>query len=181
YFGLAVSLGGSTSAGVSGSFGILLLGQSILPDTDDGTRASIGDPTAVEATAGTITVSASAPNSYSLIAGNIGIGSSAGAGVGAGVDVEVIHKTTTASIGANDTITTAGDTTVDATSSEKMTSISVGASFSGTAAVTVNAGVPVLNITTNASIGNNSTVNADGSVRVAAEESLKLDVIAGNI
>ena len=97
YFGLAVSLGGSTSAGVSGSFGILLLGQSILPDTDDGTRASIGDPTAVEATAGTITVSASAPNSYSLIAGNVGIGSSAGVGVSAAIFVISGNVTTTRS------------------------------------------------------------------------------------
>jgi len=42
-------------------------------------------------------------------------------------------------------------------------------------------GVPVFTINTNAFIGNGTTVNADGSVRVASDEKLKLDVIAGNI
>ena len=291
FFSLAVSLGGSTSAGIAGSFGILLYGKNILPGTSDGTRASIGgglaSPTTVTA-GGSLSVTASAPNSYSVIAGNIAIGSSAGvgvsaailvvdgivtattadhdtltatsgdatvsatqsedikliaiggsvggtagvagsaavnvlsntttasigasttltagddvtvsasdtttvlsmagtlavggtAGVGAAADVEVINKTTTASVGAFATITSGGDVTVDALSSEKITSMSVGASFGGTAAVTVNVGVSVINITTNASIGNGSTVNADGSVRVSSDESLKLDVIAGNL
>jgi len=35
--------------------------------------------------------------------------------------------------------------------------MSMGASFGGTAAVTVNAGVPVYTITTNASIGSGTT------------------------
>src|SRR6185503_573591 len=39
----------------------------------------------------------------------------------------------------------------------------------------------VYTVNTNASIGNNTTANADGSVRVAADEKLKLDVIAGNL
>ena len=93
----------------------------------------------------------------------------------------VINKNTTASVGANATLTIGGNLTVDATSSEDVTSISVGASFGGTAAVTVNAAVPVLDDQHERHIGSGATVNADGSVRVAADEKLKLDVIAGNI
>ena len=66
-------------------------------------------------------------------------------------------------------------------SSEKIVSLSVGGGFAGTAAVNVNAGVSVIGITTTAYIGDGATVAATGSVRVGANESLKLDLIAGNI
>ena len=53
-------------------------------------------------------------------------------------------------IGADSELTVLGNVSVDAASSEDVTSISVGAGFTATAAVTVNAGVSVLNITTEA-------------------------------
>jgi len=77
--------------------------------------------------------------------------------------------------------------TVDATSSEKVLSISVGASVGGDVAVAVNAGISVYDITTQSYIdggpllSDGAIINADGNARVAADEKLKMDVIAGNL
>ena len=109
------------------------------------------------------------------------------ASVGAGVDVEAITKGTKAWIGPDVTANVRGDITVDAESSESITSISVGGGFGGTAAVNVNAAVSVLNITTQAfvehglSSGDGAVLTADGNVRIAANEKLDLDLVAGNI
>ena len=96
------------------------------------------------------------------IAGALAIGGTAG--VGAGVDVIVLSKTTKAIVGADSAITVLGNVTVDALSREEITSISAGAGFSGTAAVTVNAGVSVIDVTTVALL-------ADGPRRATASTS----------
>ena len=80
-----------------------------------------------------------------------------------------------------------GNVTVDATSNEKILSISAGAAVGGTAAVSVNAAVSVINVTTRAYIGggpaiaDGAVVDADGSVRIAALEQNDLSLIAGNL
>ncbi len=180
---VAVAGGGASTAGVAGSVVVNVTKQT--------TRAYLGNGTTVNgnnagALAGqSVAVAASDTTTILGIAGALAIGGSAG--VGAGIDVEVVTKDTEAWIGSASDITVLGNVTIDATSSEKVTSISVGAGFSGTAAVTVNAGVSVFNITTKAYIGDGvsisdgATVEADGSVRVAADESMKMDIIAGNI
>ncbi|KAG1649188.1 hypothetical protein GQR58_029240 [Nymphon striatum] len=126
-------------------------------------------------------VNVGATNTTTLfgLAGALAIGGSAG--VGAGIDVEVVNKTTKAWIGADTTVSARRNITVDAISNEKVTTVSVGASFAGSAAISINATVPVFNITTTADIGTGAIVRADGSVRVEADEDLKLDVIGGNI
>src|SRR5207248_5882027 len=102
------------------------------------------------------------------------------------VAAEYLQKDTEAWIGKGGSTDATGDVTVDATSSEHVLSLSVGGGFSGTAAVTVNAGVSVFGITTKAYIADGASsldgaqVDAGGSVRVAADESLTLNVIAGN-
>ena len=68
YFALAASAGGSTSAAVSGSIIVVIIDQG----GSDGTRAFIDDPTAVES-GGALSVTASAPNSYELYAGQIAV------------------------------------------------------------------------------------------------------------
>ncbi|MEA2197047.1 MAG: mucin9, partial [Solirubrobacteraceae bacterium] len=103
------------------------------------------------------------------------------AGIGAGVDVEVLSKDTTAKIDSLSGVNANGSVTVDATSSESVTSVAVGGSFGGSAAVAVNAGVSVFNITTDADIGASATVLAGDSVRVSADEGLTLNIIAGNV
>ncbi len=76
---------------------------------------------------------------------------------------------------------------ITATSSENETSISAGGAGGGTAAIAINAGVPVLNITTKAfvadgaSAGGGATIYAPGNMNVAADEQTNLQVISGNL
>ena len=48
-------------------------------------------------------------------------------------------------------------------------------------AVTVNAGVSVITVTTLAYIDHGSVVDAGGSIKVAASEALELQAISGNL
>src|SRR5215203_4846896 len=172
---IAIGGGGGGTAGVAGSAAVDVVTQT--------TKGYVGNRTTV--TGGGVAVAANDPTSIFSLAGSLGVGGTAG--VGAGVDVEVVTKTTEAWIGKAVEITVGGNVTVDATSSEDATSISAGGSFGGTAAVSVNAGVSVYDITTRAYIANGTSLSdgaailADGSVRVAADETLKLDVVAGAI
>ena len=180
---LAIGAAGGQTAGVAGSVVV-----DVLTDT---TKAYIGSGTNVNldnggATPGqSVNVTASDTTTVVALAGQLAVGGTAGVGVG--VDVEVINKTTEAFVGNDATINALGDITIDATSGETITSVSVGGGFGGTAAVTVNAAVSVINITTRAFVEdgtnalNGATLRAGGSARVAADERLKLDVIAGNI
>ena len=93
----------------------------------------------------------------------------------------MIHKTTAASIGAGTIVRANGDVVVQAVSSDDIKSISVGGSFGGTAAVTVNVSVPAITITTTATIGSNADIRAGGNVIVSADEAMTLYTIAGNI
>ncbi|MEX1357532.1 MAG: hypothetical protein WD981_02810, partial [Gaiellaceae bacterium] len=168
---ILLAIGGSVggTAGVAGSVIVDVLTLE--------TRAYIDDDATV-ASAGKIAVSASDHTDLKGIAGQLAISGSAGVGLGA--DVEVNTKVTEAWIGERVTATAGGNVTVDATSSETLLSISVGAAGGGAAGVSVNAAVSVIDITTLAYIGADALVDADGSVRVQADEALKLDMIAGN-
>src|SRR5581483_2465882 len=112
------------------------------------------------------------------------------AGVGVGVVVDVFSKDTEASIGkgaSGKAITVSGNVVVSAKSTETFTEISVGGGFGGTAAVNVQAAVPVINVTTKAFVADGTSsldgevVSAGGSVGVTADEAMTLNVIAGNI
>ncbi|MEA3511109.1 MAG: hypothetical protein U9R51_06700, partial [Actinomycetota bacterium] len=174
---LAVAGGGASTAGIAGSVDVNILTHF--------TKAYIGNGTKVnESQTGAqggqgVAVAATDTTTIFGLAGALAVGGSVG--VGAGVDVEVVTKHTYAWIGDDATVNALGNITVDATSSEKVTTVSVGAGFAGNVAVTVNASVPVFTIWTQAWIGDDAVVAAEGSVRVAADEALKLDVIAGNI
>ncbi|MGH2998311.1 MAG: beta strand repeat-containing protein, partial [Gaiellaceae bacterium] len=169
---------GGSSAGVAGSVVVDVPTDTTTATLDGTTNAG-----------GTVAVSASDTSDITSVAGQISIGGDAGVGVG--IDVEVITKTTTAQIAptANVTTTSGGDVTVDATSSENALSIAAGIALGGTAAVAVNATVSAYDITTDAYIGDggltgtgqHAVVVADGTVRVAADEGLTLNIIAGNV
>ncbi|MHB1242601.1 MAG: beta strand repeat-containing protein, partial [Gaiellaceae bacterium] len=171
---LAIGGGGASTAGVAGSATVGVF--------DSLTHASVGDGTDVTAT-GDVTVAASDETELLGIAGALAIGGTAGVGVG--VDVEVLEKSTQAWIGAGASVDAAGNVIVEAVSSEDVLSISAGVAIGGTAAVSVNAGVSVLTITTRAFVASSTsvptTVDADGSVKVAASDATGLSVISGNI
>ncbi len=177
---LAIGGAGGGDAGVAGSVVVNVLTGITKAHIDDG--VTIGTPAMPSAG---VVVSASDHTDILSIAGALAIGGTAG--VGAGVDVEVVSKDTQAWIGKDADIDVSGNVTVDAISSEDLTSISVGGSFAGTAAVTINAGVARVAVTTKAFIADGTSpadgasVDAGGSVRVSADERLDLDVISGNL
>ncbi|WP_262927846.1 hypothetical protein [Microbacterium sp. NIBRBAC000506063] len=127
-------------------------------------------------------------------AGQVAIGGTAG--VGAGADVQVITKDVRAWIAPGAAVAANGNITIDATSNDKIVSISAGGSGGGTVGVSVNASVSVFSLTTVASVGevceaanptaancasSRATVIAGGSVRIAALGELEVDVIVGSI
>ena len=182
-FLLAAGGAGGGDAGIAGSAVVDVLESQTHAYIDRGATIN-GVNTGAAATQG-IKISASDTTEILAIAGTVSVGGTAS--VGAGVDVEAITKGTRAWIGPDVTANVRGDITVDADSSESITSIAVGGGFGGTAAVNVNAAVSVLGITTQAFVehGLNSSdgavLTADGNVRIAADETLDLDLVAGNI
>ena len=179
------------SAGGAGGGDVGLAGSAVVDVLENDTHAYIdrgatinGNNTGAAATQ-SIKISASDTTEILAIAGTVSVGGTAS--VGAGVDVEAITKSTKAWIGPDVTANVRGDITVDADSSESITSIAVGGGFGGTAAVNVNAAVSVLSITTQAfvehglSSSDGAVLTADGNVRIAANEKLDLDLIAGNV
>ena len=165
---IIVTVGGSggSTAGIAGSVSV--------NDFQHVTWAWIGGATTINAVntgaAATQGVAVTATDTTTIVtaAGALAIGGSAG--IGAGVDVNVVDKDTQAWIGGAGTLTVRGHVTVDATSSEDVTTISVGGGFSGTAAVTVNVGVPVIDITTKAHIDGGPNA-ADGATSTPAAAS----------
>ncbi len=174
---LALGGAGGGDAGVAGSVAVgIVTNQTYAFVDEDATINAVN--TGADATQG-IAISATDNTSIVSTAGALAIGGSAG--VGAGVDVEVLDKDTSAWIGEDVVANARGNITVDATSSESLTSVSVGAGIGGTAGVTVNAAVSAHEVTTQAYVDDDATITADGSVRIAADERLDLDIIAGNI
>ncbi len=174
---ISVGGAGGDSAGVAGSV--------IVNIQNDTTLAHIGDNVTVGSPSTGVEVAATDTTDDLSLAGTIGIGGTAGVGVG--VVVDVFTKDTEASIGKGGSITASGNVTVSATSSETFTELSVGGGFGGTASVNVQAAVPVISITTKAYVADGSSssegasITAGGSVGVMADESMTLNVVAGNI
>ena len=99
-------------------------------------------------------------------------------GVGAGADVGLIDKTTTASVAGNVKV---NDTlTVDARSSEDITSVAASLSAGGSAGIAGSASVYVVDIATLGEIADAATVHSDGNVIVSADDANEIDMIAGN-
>ncbi|HEY3486294.1 MAG TPA: hypothetical protein VGK49_12970, partial [Ilumatobacteraceae bacterium] len=169
---------GGDSAGVAGS--------AVVNVTNNHTHAHVAAQVNTSGDPGShLHVLAENNTDLLAIAGAVGVGGTAG--IGAGVDVEVISKDTKAWLAKSADVWTTGDVTVDAHSNETITSISAGGSGGGTVAIALNASVPVINVTTHAyvkdgtSAVDRATVAAGGTVRVEADERLKLNAIGGNI
>ena len=179
---ISIGGGGGDSVGIAGSIVVDVLNNHTLAHVDRG--ATINQDNSGAAIGQSISVGASDNTDILGIAGALAVGGSAGVGVG--VDVEVVTKDTEASIGKAVTANARADVKVDATSTESLLSIAVGGTVGGTVAVSVNAGVSVISPTTYAfidggSASDASTVRVGGSARVAAADTTKVDLIAGNI
>ncbi|HET7128249.1 MAG TPA: hypothetical protein VFJ93_04150, partial [Gaiellaceae bacterium] len=185
---IAVGGAGGDSAGVAGSVIVNIQQDQTFAHIDSGVAlcGTFGHPncTTIASSAGVEVAAQDTTTDFSL-AGTVGIGGTAGVGVG--VVVDVFTKDTEARIGNNSSVTATGNVMVKATSSETFNEISVGGGFGGTASVNVQAAVPVISITTKAyvadgtSLSNGASITAGGSVGVIADETMTLNVIAGNI
>ncbi|HEX7525481.1 MAG TPA: hypothetical protein VF327_04190, partial [Gaiellaceae bacterium] len=177
YFALAASAGGSTSAAVSGSIIVLVLDQG----SDDGTRAyidgGVASPTLVHG-GGALSVTASAPNSYELYAGQVAVASSAG--IGLSLVIFVNTGIVDASVASYDTIEAgAGGVTVSAFQSEDIQLVAVGGSVGGSAGIAGSATIDVLSLTTTAHIDDHATVTSGEKIAVAATDNTTILSIAG--
>jgi hypothetical protein len=148
---LAVEASAGGEAGVSGSIAVDI--------TNTTTKAFIDSNATVQA-GGNLSLSASDPQSFFLIAGNVSIG---GAG-GVGVSNTTLVRTdvTEAYIGQNATIMSSGGSglSITASTSENVTTLAVGGAGGGSAGVAGSATVNVWHDTTLAYVDHGTTVNA---------------------
>ena len=169
---LTVAAGGGLagSAGIAGSATVNILNETTLAYIDQGATV-----TALQS----ITIRAYDDTQIFSVAGAIGGGGSAG--IGAGVDVGVISKRTEAYIGPSANISAITNITVEALSSEAITSIAASLGVGGSVGIAGSASVYTVTNTTRAYIGNAATVTADGSVLVSAADDTGIVAIAGSV
>ncbi|MFC6658879.1 beta strand repeat-containing protein [Roseibium salinum] len=125
------------------------------------------------------------------VAGNLAVGS--GAAVGIGADIAAITKKTKAIIKDASVVAPDPDTglrpddapgifakrniIIEADANDKLVSVVIGVSASGTAAIGINANIYVLTATTKSVIGDNAYVFANGSIVVDAAHYTDADLI----
>jgi hypothetical protein len=182
----------STAVGGSASLTAGVAGSAAVNDLNYTTLAYVSQGASVTATNGSpgngpgVMVTAADPLTLLSTSGALAAGGDVG--LGAGVDVDSITKNTQAYI-ATAAVTADGDVLVQASSAENLASVTAAVGASGTTAVVGSAGVYVLLITTRAFIGDDpdnptsgaTTVQASGSILVAASEQTVLNILSGNI
>jgi filamentous hemagglutinin family protein len=169
------------AAGGSGAGSVAVAGSATVTDLTENTTAAIGatarlNPLDDGAAGQDVTARASDETTLLGVAGAVAFGGRGG--VGAGADVGLIGKTTTASIAgevkAKDTVT------VEARSTEDVTSVAASLSAGGSAGIAGSAAVYVVDIDTVGEIADAATVHSDGNVIVSADDANEMDLIAGN-
>lgn len=186
---VTVAVGGAVAtgqAGIAGSAAVTVLNET--------TKATIAENAVVNSGSGesdqqSVLVLASDRTSHTGIGGAGAFGKSTG--IGAGVDVGVFTKTTEARIASGAEVGAQNNVQVQANSSERVFSVAAGGGVSQGAGIAGAADVYVLNVTTRSLVEGaktvdsvayaGATVEAGGTVVVAAEEKTTLDVISGNI
>ena len=138
------------------------VGQSGAPNAS--LTVSATDTTVVKSAAGTLSVSVS------------------GSGIGAGLDLAKIDKDTRAFIGQGAHVKTTGLTSVTATSSEDLLSISANAGIGGNAVgISGSASVEIVTTATRAYIDSSAQVTETGGVNIDAGGTLGLTLVAGAV
>ena len=187
-YSFAVAGSGAGKAGIAGSAVVNVL--------DETTTAYIDESATVNAANGSahgaqdVVVLAHDETEFLDVAGCLAGGGTAG--VGAGADVTTVTKTTEAKVWAQ-TLAAKQDVQVKANSKEKFLSIAAALGAGGTAGIAGSAGVYVLDNTTRAFIGEDTTVatfvdlpgattvTAGGSVLVSGVNDTEGDIIAGAV
>jgi hypothetical protein len=160
------------------------------------TNATVGSNAGLHATAGKLEVSAVSHNEIQNIAGGAALSTEGGTGVGVAVAVNIVNGLdTNASIGNNTTATASGDASITATASLVpvvetlpvlgeigLTSFAAGiAGSAGGTAVGGSGSVNVYLMDTHASVDDNASVTAGGSVTIEATDILHVFSAAGGL
>ena len=186
----------STEVGVAGSASVNVISDTTLAYVNNGAKLNENFGTAGSGTG--VMVTAADPLTLQSTAGSLAasVSDNANVDVGIGVDVDSITKNTQAYIGTANVLAN-GDVLVQALSAENLASSSASLvaavnvnpdELGASAAIAGSAAVYVLDITTQAYIGSDSTttssgstnVLADGSIQVAATETNTLTLISGD-
>lgn len=176
---LAITAGAGVStgtAGVAGSAAVNILNETTRAIID--ASAQINSPNTGAHLGQTVNVLAVDDTMLSSVAGALAYGSAAG--IGAGVDVATLTKTTEAVIEAGATVNANNNVLVQAFSTEDITSVSAALGGSIQGGIAGSAGVSVMSLTTQATIGNAATVTANGNILVNADDETEVDAIAGS-
>ena len=185
---LTISVGGAASGEVA------VAASAVVNDVTENTTAYVGLGAKVQATNASpsiepsLTVRAYDNTRLLGIAGALsGAGSVA---VGAGADVGLVTKRTQAYLAAGVDVDADGDIRVVADSAEELLSFAVAGGGAGSVSVMGSAGVYLPDITTRAFVGDDpddgvtyigtTDVHAHGTVLIAADDDLELDLIAGS-
>ncbi len=180
---LAAAINGASAKSLAAAVSI---GTTVV---DTGTRASVRRKKAngVSGKRG-VTVDASDDSHVVTVAGAAALAGSfggltgSGRAAGASISFNYLDQDVTADITAMPVTSTEGNVIVRATSAPIVTSVAAGAAVGATAAYQGSVSVTVLNNDTQAYITDaNSTILADGSVAVVAEDRSKLVNVAGSV
>ena len=176
---------GATNAGIGDSVGVA--GSASVYVIDTSTTALV-DSSATIAAGGNVQVLAAGDLKLVTIGGSIAVGGTAGVGL---ANTTLVHNDSViARVGDFAEVETRGGTglQVSARSTEDIVGTAITGSAAGTVALSGSAGVYVLNETTQASIGQNTTVVADNgsasglpNVEVTAFDSTMLVSVAGSL
>ncbi|NER24473.1 MAG: DUF4347 domain-containing protein [Symploca sp. SIO1C2] len=174
---LAIAAGGAVggTAGIAGSATVTLLDNQTLAYVGENAQINI-DRTAANDNQSVI-IHAFDNTKILGIGGALAGGGSVGFGVG--VDVGIINKNTQAFVADAAYVAAENNIIVDAQSQEDITSISASFAVGGTAGIGASVGVSKINLTTEAYIGSNATVEAEGNVVVSADDQTEIDAFAG--
>ena len=182
------------SVGGAGAGDVAVAASAIVNDVTETTTAYVGAGATVQATNTSPTVEpglAVRAFDNTRLLGIAGALSGAGSvAVGAGADVGLVTKRTQAYLAAGVHVQADKDIRVEADSAEELLSFAVAGGGAGSVSVMGSAGVYLPDITTRAFIGDDpddgltvpgtTDVHAQGTVLVAADDHLELDLIAGS-
>lgn len=176
---ISVGAGGSFGGAVAFSGSVVVNTMTSNVDAFIGAGAKVNENNALASSVQSVRLRADEQTNIISVAGSVAV--SRTAGIGGAADVEVLTRNVKAHIDAGATVNAQNDVTINAGSQEAMTNVAASVAAGGTAGISGSAAVLVLNNDTEAFIGDNARVSAEGSVVVAADGAVKALPIAGSI
>ena len=176
---MSVAAGGAVSgdgAAIAGSVDVNIIGSTTHATLGNGIRVN---QTVVGGADQSITVRATDDTRLTNAGGSLA-GSLSSTGIGAGVEVDVITKSTQATIGTGAVIDGGGSMTIAAVSTENVLSVAGAIGIGDSVGVAAGADVLVITQSTDAHIGKSSDVQMGGAIGIGASDTQNITTIVGN-